>query len=116
VHEQRAAAEAVARVALDTELATREAYLGVISAIERVRALRQAVESNRTALRATQGGFRVGTQTSVDVLASQSNLRRAEAAYSRSRYDYLLDLLLLEQAAGALAVSDLERIDGWLAP
>ena len=114
VYQHRAAAEALERVELDTELRAREAYLGVISEIERVRALRQAVESNRTALRASEGGFRVGTQSTVDVLASQNNLRRAETAYSRSRYDYLLNLLRLKQAAGTLTLSDVEQVDAWL--
>lgn len=114
VHRHRAATEAVERIALETELQTRRAYLGVVAGIERVRASRQAVESSRTALRANEGGFRVGSQTTVDVLAAQSSLRRTETAYSRARYDYILNLLLLKQAAGMLAPSDLEQIDGWL--
>ena len=81
------------------------AYLGVISEISRVRALRQAVESNRTALRATEAGFEVGTQTTVDVLQAQNNLRRVETNYSRSRYDYILNVLTLKQAAGSLAIA-----------
>ncbi|RPI62605.1 MAG: type I secretion protein TolC, partial [Lysobacterales bacterium] len=103
VHQHRAAADALERIARQTERLTRDAYLGVISEISRVRALRQAVESNRTALRATEAGFEVGTQTTVDVLASQNNLRRIETTYSRSRYDYMLNVLLLKQAAGQLS-------------
>jgi outer membrane protein len=110
----RAATETLERIARQTERQTRDAYLGVISEISRVRALRQAVESNRTALRATEAGFEVGTQTTVDVLASQNNLRRAETNYSRSRYDYMLDVLLLKQAAGSLTIADIEQIDSWL--
>jgi outer membrane protein len=79
-----------------------------------VTALRQAVESSRTALRATEAGFEVGTQTTVDVLASQNQLRRAETNYSRSRYDYMIGILTLKQAAGSLTVTDVEQIDGWL--
>ena len=90
VYQHRAASEALERIARQTERQTRDAYLGVISEISRVRALRQAVESNRTALRATEAGFEVGTQTTVDVLASQDNLRHAETTYSRSRYDYMI--------------------------
>ncbi len=70
-----------------------------------MRALRQSVESNRTALRATEAGFEVGTQTTVDVLHAQNNLRRAETTYSRSRYDYILNVLRLKQAAGTLVGS-----------
>jgi outer membrane protein len=114
VYTHRAASEALERVARQTERQARDAYLGVISGIERVRALRQSVESNRTALRATQAGFEVGTQTTVDVLASQNQLSRAETTYSRSRYDYILNVLRLKQAAGTLSVADVEEVDGWL--
>jgi outer membrane protein len=114
VYQQRAANEALERIARQTEREARDAYLGVISEISRVRALRQAVESNRTALRATEAGFEVGTQTTVDVLAAQNNLRRAETTYSRSRYDYILNVLRLKQAAGGLGVADIEQVDGWL--
>jgi outer membrane protein len=114
VYLHRAATETLERIARQTERQTRDAYLGVISEISRVRALRQAVESNRTALRATEAGFEVGTQTTVDVLASQNNLRRVETTYSRSRYDYILNVLRLKQAAGNLTVTDVEQVDGWL--
>lgn len=114
VYQHRAATDALERIARQTERQARDAYLGVISEISRVRALRQAVESNRTALRATEAGFEVGTQTTVDVLASQNNLRRAETTYSRSRYDYILNVLRLKQAAGSLSAADVEQVDGWL--
>jgi outer membrane protein len=114
VYQHRAAENTLERIARQTERQARDAYLGVISEISRVRALRQAVESNRTALRATEAGFEVGTQTTVDVLASQNNLRRAETTYSRSRYDYILNVLKLKQAAGGLSVTDVEQVDGWL--
>jgi outer membrane protein len=114
VYSHRAATETLQRVARQTERQARDSYLRVISEISRVRALRQAVESNRTALRATEAGFEVGTQTTVDVLQAQNNLRRVETTYSRSRYDYLLNALTLKQAAGSLSVGDIEQIDGWL--
>jgi outer membrane protein len=114
VYNHRVASEALERISRQTERQTRDAYLGVISNVARVRALRQAVESNRTALRATEAGFDVGTQTTVDVLTSQNALRRIETTYSQSRYQYILNVLLLKQAAGTLSVSDLEEVDGWL--
>ena len=114
VHQHRVAQEALERVARQTERQTRDAYLGVISEIARVRALRQSVESNRTALRATEAGFEVGTQTTVDVLAAQRLLRVAETTYSRSRYDYMLNLLALKRAAGNLTEADVMQLDSWL--
>lgn len=114
VYNHRVASEALERISRQTERQTRDAYLAVISNISRVRALRQAVESNRTALQATEAGFDVGTQTTVDVLQSQQLLRTAETNYSQSRYQYILGVLLLKQAAGTLSAADLMEIDGWL--
>ena len=114
VLQHRASQETLERVARQTERQTRDAYLGVVSSIAGVRARRQSVESNRTALRATEAGFEVGTQTTVDVLASQQRLRAAETNYSRSRYDYILNVLRLRQASGSLTEMDVAEIDGWL--
>jgi outer membrane protein len=114
VYRHRAAMETLERVVRQTERETRDAYLGVISEISRVQALRQAVESSRTALRATEAGFEVGTRTTVDVLNSQNNLRRAETTYSRSRYDYILNILRLKEASGSLGENDVVEVDGWL--
>ena len=114
VYRHRAAMEGLERVARQTERQTRDAYLGVISEISRVQALRQAVESSQTALRATEAGFEVGTRTSVDVLLSQDSLRRAQTTYARSRYDYILNVLRLKQAAGGLTEADINEVDGWL--
>jgi outer membrane protein len=114
VYNHRVASETLERISRQTERQTRDAYLAVISNVSRVRALRQAVESNRTALRATEAGFEVGTQTTVDVLQSQQLLRGAETSYSQARYQYILGVLLLKQAAGSLSASDLQEVDGWL--
>ena len=114
VYQHRAAKEALERVARETERQTRDAYLGVLSEISRVRALRQALESSTTALKATEAGFEVGTRTTVDVLDARRNLLQAETNYARSRYDYILNVLRLKEAAGILDVRDLEEVDGWL--
>ena len=114
VYLHRAAREALERVARETERRTRDAYLGVLSEISRVQALRQALESSSTALKATEAGFEVGTRTTVDVLDARRNLLQAETNYARSRYDYILNVLRLKQAAGILNIQDLEEVDGWL--
>ncbi|MCB1845255.1 MAG: TolC family protein, partial [Halioglobus sp.] len=114
VHLHRASQEQLQRVARETERATRDAYLGVLSEISRVKALEQAVASSRTALEATQAGFDVGTRTIVDVLNSQRALYSAITNYYQSRYVYVGNVLRLKQAAGTLKVEDLEQIDQWL--
>jgi outer membrane protein len=114
VYLHRASMERLQLVARETERATRDAYLGVLAEISRVKALEQAVASSRTALEATQAGFDVGTRTIVDVLQSQRALYLAITNYYQSRYVYIANVLRLKQAAGTLKVQDLEQIDRWL--
>ena len=115
VYRHRAAKEQLERVARETERLTRDSYLGVLTGISRVQALRQAAESSRTALEATEAGFEVGTRTTVDVLDSRRNLLAAQTNYARSRYDYVLNLLQLKRAAGTLSAEDIAEVNGWLA-
>ena len=98
----------------ETERTARDAYLGVNSEISRVQALKQALESSQTALRATEAGYDVGTRTAVDVLVARQNLVAAFTAHSRSRYDYMLNVLRLKQAAGILDRKALEDMNSWL--
>ena len=114
VYLHRAARERLERTARETERQTRDAYLGVISGISRVQALKQAFESSKTALKATEAGYEVGTRTTVDVLAARRTVFSAETNYLRSRYDYLLNGLRLKQAAGTLTTEDMAQIDGML--
>ncbi|GAB6042358.1 TolC family outer membrane protein [Endothiovibrio diazotrophicus] len=93
---------------------SRDAYRGVVAAISRVEALKQALVSTESALEATQAGFEVGTRTIVDVLNSQRDLHQARRDYARARYDYLLNTLRLKQAAGIIQESDLESVNRWL--
>jgi outer membrane protein len=96
------------------ERTTRVAYHGVIAGVSRVKALKQAVLSNTTALEASEVGLEVGARTAVDVLNAQRELYRAQRDYSKSRYDYLLNILRLKIAAGQLSQKDLGEIDGLL--
>lgn len=115
VYNHRAARERVQRIARETERLTRDSYLGVLTDISRTKALQQALKSSETALEATQAGFDVGTRTTVDVLDAQRALFNARTQYLSARYDYLLNVLRLKQAAGGLQVQDLETINGLLA-
>jgi outer membrane protein len=96
------------------ERSARDAYLGVVAEKARVQALKQSVASNTTALEATEAGFEVGTRTTVDVLDARRRLFEAERDYARSRYDYLINLVKLKSAAGVLAPTDLQLINGYL--
>jgi outer membrane protein len=99
----------------DTVQLTRTSYLGVTTSIAQVRALKQALISTQTAYEATQAGFEVGTRTAVEVLSVLREQYRAERDYAQARYDYLLNILRLKQAAGILNKQDVVRINDWLA-
>jgi len=114
VYLHRAARERLERTNRETERAARDAYLGVLSEMSRVKASKQALESSRTALQATEAGFEVGTRTTVDVLQSRRQLFDAQTTYSRSRYDYILNVLQLQIATGTLDRADLEKINAFL--
>jgi outer membrane protein len=110
-----AAKEQVVQTSRATERQARDAYLGVISGIARVQALRQALESSQTALKATEAGYEVGTRTAVDVLNSRRTLVQAQTDYAVSRYDYIVSVIQLRLAAGNLARNDVIEVNKWLA-
>lgn len=109
-----AAKEAVVQSSRATEREARDAYLGVISGIARVQALRQALQSSETALQATEAGYDVGTRTAVDLLNARQRLVQAQTDYSGSRYDYIVSIIQLRLAAGNLDPRELARINSWL--
>lgn len=115
-HRYTQALEEVERQKRAVQRQARDAYLGVVAGISRVKALKQAVVSNETLVEATEAGFEVGTRTTVDVVAAQRELFRARRDYSRARYDYLLDTLRLKRASSTLAAADLAKISAWLGP
>jgi outer membrane protein len=109
-----AAKEAVVQSSRATERQAHDAYLGVISGIARVQALRQALESSQTALKATEAGYEVGTRTAVDVLNARKTLVQAETDYSNARYDYIVSVLQLRLAAGTLDRAQLIEVNSYL--
>ncbi|MGH8514675.1 MAG: TolC family outer membrane protein, partial [Gammaproteobacteria bacterium] len=115
-HRYTQALEKVERQKRAAQRQARDAYLGVVAGISRVKALKQAVVSNETLVEASEAGFEVGTRTTVDVVAAQRELFRARRDYSRARYDYILDTLRLKRASSTLAPADLAKISAWLGP
>ncbi len=86
-------------------------YNNVGASIAGIKALEQAVVSAESALKATEAGFEVGTRTIVDVLISTRNLFDARRNLTKARYDYILAVLSLKQAAGTLAEADLDLVN-----
>ena len=82
------------------EAATRNSFRSVIAGASEVEA--------------TQAGYEVGTRTIVDVLISQQTLLQAQSNYSTARHAFVIEGLLLKQAAGVIEVKDLQLINAML--
>jgi outer membrane protein len=103
------------RALRQTEQLARDSYQGVISQIAQVGALRQAVESNKISLQATEAGYEVGTKTAIDVLSARQLLVQAQTNYAQAKYGYLNNIIALRLAAGNLDRATIAQINGWLA-
>ena len=93
---------------------TRQAFLSINSQLRRISALAEAVTAGESALQAKEEGFAAGLTTNIDVLDAQRDLFRAERNYLKARYDYVLQVLLLEQLSGQLNEEDVSRVNRWL--
>lgn len=109
-----AAKDHVQTVSRQTEHQARDAYNNVVSEVARVNALKQGVLSADTALKATEAGYQVGTRTAVEVLQERQNLVQAQTNYAQARYNYLVDIVQLREAAGTLDDATLREINAWL--
>lgn len=70
--------------------------------------------AGESSLEAKTEGFIAGINTNIDVLDASRDLYRAKRDLSSARYDYLLNMLRLKQAAGTLSDRDAVQINGWL--
>ncbi|HEX7370243.1 MAG TPA: TolC family outer membrane protein [Rhodanobacteraceae bacterium] len=93
---------------------TRNAFNAIEAGVSQVEAQKAAVASAKTALKATQAGYDIGTQTIVNLLIAQSTYFQALSAYSAARHALVVNRLNLKYAAGTLSVKDLETVNGLL--
>lgn len=90
---------------------TRQKYNDVLADISKIKAEQEAIKSAQLSLNSTEESYKAGTRTIVDILIAQQNLYDAKRAAASDQYNYLLDTLLLKQAAGSLKPNDLIQIN-----
>ena len=100
----------------NTVQSARSKHQLVITNAARVKARRQAITSADSALSATQAGYEVGTRNIVDVLVAQRTLYQAKRDYAKARYDYIISMMELKEAAGQLSPEDVASLNAWLDP
>jgi protease secretion system outer membrane protein len=93
----------------------RKYYNGVVSGIAQIHAYEQALKSHEVALNGTQKGFEAGLRSNVDVLDAQQKLFSSRRNLAKSRYQYILNSLMLKQSSGMLSAGDLGQVNSWLA-
>ncbi|MBN9366612.1 MAG: TolC family outer membrane protein [Comamonadaceae bacterium] len=94
---------------------TRAAFFGVQSLRGQVKALEAAEASSQSALDANKLGYQVGVRINIDVLNAQSQLYQTKRDLAVARYNLLMGQLKLRQAAGTLALDDVQAINAFLA-
>ncbi|MFK2878950.1 TolC family outer membrane protein [Rhodanobacter hydrolyticus] len=82
--------------------------------IDQVGSARDAVDAAQKSLTSMRAGYSIGTQTLTSVVFAIQNLAETQSQYAAARYQFVLDKLLLKQAAGTIDMHDLEAVNGLL--
>ena len=118
--EARAQAEQAREELLNQQLTvtrdTRNLFQRVATDVVRVGARMKAIASSESALEATETGYEVGTRNIVDVLQAQQRLFASQFDYADSRYNYVIDLMRLQQTAGILEEEHLMELNRFTDP
>lgn len=100
------------------ELARRNARSGaqtgftsVTSAVASVKAFEQALKSARLAYESNKTGQEVGVRTNLDVLNTQQTVFQTRRDLAQAYFNYLLGVLELKAATGALSIDDLQDVN-----
>ena len=93
---------------------TREAFLGINSNINQIKADLQSIKSSKYSLASTKESYHAGTRTFVDVLNDTSNIYQTQDQYANDQYAYINNFVALKNSAGTLSPVDLQVINEWL--
>ena len=112
----RAAQDQLDQIRRQVDQQVKDAFRGILSSIEDVKARQAAIVSARSPLESTQAGLEVGTRTQVDVLNAQRSSSRPNIDYLSSRYNYIINGVKLHQATSTLTRDVLAKGNAWLNP
>ncbi|MBN8712906.1 MAG: TolC family outer membrane protein [Xanthomonadales bacterium] len=86
-------------------------YNLVVDGIEQVQVARTSVEAARKAVASMRAGYEIGTQSLTNVVVAIGTLANVQSEYTVVRHQFVLNKLLLKQAAGEIDVHDLEEVN-----
>ena len=110
------ATEQLEGVTRQIEREVRLAWASAVANRARIDATDAAAEALTQTVKAQERGYELGVVTIMQVLDARKRLLRARADQSRSRYDYLRDLIALRIRAGALTEADVADFNRWFGP
>lgn len=110
------ATEQLEGITRQIEREVRLAWASAVANRARIDATDAAAEALTQTVKAQERGYELGVVTIMQVLDARKRLLRALADQSRSRYDYLRDLIALRIRAGALTEADVADFNRWFGP
>ena len=99
----------------EVESEVRKYYNGVVSTLSLIKAYEQSVKSREIALIGTKKGYQAGLRSNVEVLDAEQKLFASKRNLAKSRYQYLINELMLKKTAGILSIADITEVNSWLA-
>jgi outer membrane protein len=98
----------------DVVVNTQITFSNTINLIEKIKADRQTLISEKASLESIEAQYQAGTRTITDVLFAQQQYVQTQLQYNNDQYSLITQLLQLKYLAGSLNVKDLEEINSWL--
>lgn len=86
----------------------------VTDGIEQVDSARDSVEAAQKTVASMRAGYTIGTQSLTNVVFAIQYLANMQSEYTVVRHQFVLNKLLLKQAAGTIDMRDLEAVNGLL--
>ncbi|MBB3226815.1 outer membrane protein [Luteibacter sp. Sphag1AF] len=86
-------------------------YNQIVDGVDQVASARDAVDAAGKALESMRAGNDIGTQSLTNVVVAIQLLAEAKSEYTVVRHNFVLNHLLLKQAAGTIELKDLEDVN-----
>lgn len=103
--------EGVVKATREAQRKARSLYNSVLSAANRVTAMKKSVEAQQLVLSAREEGVRSGMMIGLAILDATQDLYKFKREYSQARHDFLLGTMRLRHVAGVLGEGDIARIN-----
>lgn len=96
---------------LETVTNAKNAYFGVNEGVMSVRDSQLAMHIGMSGIAHTRTAFKSGVQSIADLLQHQNRYYEAQKQYAQTLYQYILNTILLKQAAGTLSPVDIKHLN-----